>query len=196
MDNFLEYIRKELGNESEDIEKVLEFLNDKYDDSGLYTREFATTIATQIHENRLDKSSMIIGLIYPAYKVNPNVIDKLQISDEIREIFRRLAKIENLNLSTHQDQLDNIKNMFIALAKDFRVIIIKLCIEVSKLKFLDTLSNEYIEKYMQEVTDIYLPICQMLGLSQIKNAFGNATFKYYKPAMYEELTDALNMYME
>lgn len=196
MDNFLEYIAKELGNESGDIEKVLSYLDDKYDKTGLYTRDFAIAIATKIHENRLDKSSMIIGLIYPAYKVNPGIIDELQIDDEIREIFRRLTKIENLNLSTHQDQLDNIKNMFIALAKDFRVIIIKLCIEVSKLQFLDRLSSDCIEKYMQEVTDIYLPICQMLGLSQIKNSFGNATFKYYKPAMYEELTDALNMYME
>lgn len=196
MDNFLQYIRSELNDESNTIENLLTILDSKYESSGIYTRDFATTIASKIHENRLDLNSMIIGLIYPAYKVNPNIIDELEISDEIREIFSRLTKIENLNLSTHQEQLDNIKNMFIALAKDFRVIIIKLCIEVSKLDFLNELSEEYIEKYMQEVTDIYLPICQMLGLSQIKNAFGNATFKYYKPAMYEELTEALNMYME
>ena len=51
-------------------------------------------------------------------------------------------------------------------------------------------------KYMQEVTDVYFPICQMIGLSHIKNNFGNATFKYYKPQMYKELTETLNLYIE
>ena len=49
---------------------------------------------------------------------------------------------------------------------------------------------------MKEITDVYFPICQMIGLSTIKNDFGNATFKYYKPAMYQELSEALDSYME
>lgn len=197
MDKFLQHIKEELSAEDFcKVENIVSKLSDKYSQDGLYTYDFASNIATRILENRLDASSIIIGLIYPVYKLDSNIIDELDTPNEIREIFHRLEKIENLNLSTHQDQLENIKNMFIALAKDIRVIIIKLCIEVCKLDFLGKISKDDTEKYMQEVTDIYLPICQMLGLSQIKNSFGNATFKYYKPAMYEELTEALNMYME
>lgn len=190
-------MQKELNEEDYlVVENAYTKLSDMYNLDGLYTKDFACKIATNIYENRLDINSVIIGLIYPVYKVNSDIINTDIATDEIREIFRRLTKIENLNLSTHQEQLDNIKNMFIALAKDIRVIIIKLCIEQSKLMFLDKMSPDDVSKYMQEVTDVYLPICQMLGLSQIKNDFGNATFKYYKPVMYQELTDALNMYME
>lgn len=197
MDGLLNYFKSKLNEKDFSlINNIYNKIKNKYSDDGLYTRDFACKIATSIHENRLDINSIIIGLIYPIYKLDSEIINSDIANDDIREIFRRLEKIENLNLSTHQEQLDNIKNMFIALAKDIRVIIIKLCIEETKLHFLDTISDDYVNKFMQEITDVYLPICQMLGLSQIKNSFGNATFKYYKPQMYEELTDALNMFME
>lgn len=197
MIKFLDKLKNELSNEDYSvIENIYFNVKDKYQSDGLYTQDFACKIATNIYENRLDFVSVIIGLLYPIYKVDKDILNSDFVSDEMREIFKRLKKIEGLNLSTHQEQLDNIKNMFIAMAKDIRVIIIKLCIEESKLSFLDKIPEDIVNKFMQEVNDIYLPICQMLGLSQIKNDFGNATFKYYKPVMYAELTDALNMYME
>ena len=183
----------------EDAQKIInfyEFLKDKYDNNSLYSLEFAEKIATQIISHRLDYESVIIGLLYPAYKLDASIIDNDFLSSEIKNIFVRLEKIENLNLSTHQEQLENIKKMFIALAKDIRVIIIKLCIEASKLDFLKFMSDEDENKYMQEVTDVFFPISQMLGLSQIKNTFGNATFKYYKPQMYDELVSTLSKYVE
>ena len=197
MENFQAYMQKELHEKDYAIvEDVYKKLHNCYSNLSLYSREFACTIATNIHDNRLDVTSIIVGLLYPLYKEDQSVINYEFVTDEMKDIFRRLTKIETLNLSTHEEQLDSIKNMFMALAKDIRVIIIKLCIEQSKLQFIDKMPSESVSKYMQEVTDIYLPICQMLGLSQIKNDFGNATFKYYKPQMYAELTDALNMLME
>ncbi|MBE5757352.1 MAG: bifunctional (p)ppGpp synthetase/guanosine-3',5'-bis(diphosphate) 3'-pyrophosphohydrolase [Clostridiales bacterium] len=174
---------------------IFDNLKSYYNENTLYSVAFAESIANNIITNRLDIDSVIIGLIYPAYKNNPNIINENFISTDIKNIFLRLEKIENLNLSTHQEQLENIKNMFIALAKDIRVVIIKLCIEDSKLDFLSKLSDDEINKFMQEVTDVYFPICQMLGLSQIKNSFGNATFKYFKPNMYQELNDTLSKYI-
>ena len=197
MEKLLKKIEKNLSKQdSETIEKVYNSILGYYAKEGLYTTEYAKTIADNLLSNKLDKDSIIIGLIYPAYKCNPDVLSLDIINSEIKGIFTRLEKIENLNLSTHQEQLENIKNMFIALAKDIRVVIIKLCIEVSKLSFLDTMSEDEISIFMQEINDIYFPICQMIGLSHIKNTFGNATFKYFKPKMYEELTETLSTYVE
>ena len=184
------------ANQVSSITDIYSKLLPLYSNNGLYSNEFALKITESIIDNRLDYDSVIIGLIYPAFKLNNDVINSSIISDEIRNIFVRLQKIENLNLSTHQEQLENIKNMFIALAKDIRVIIIKLCIEEAKLYFLDKLNETETAKFMQEVTDVYFPICQMIGLSNIKNSFGNATFKYYKPHMYDELTNSLSSYIE
>lgn len=197
MEKLLKKIEKNLSKQdSETIEKVYNSILGYYAKEGLYTTEYAKTIADNLLSNKLDKDSIIIGLIYPAYKCNPDVLSLDIINSEIKGIFTRLEKIENLNLSTHQEQLENIKNMFIALAKDIRVVIIKLCIEVSKLSFLDTMSEDEVSIFMQEINDIYFPICQMIGLSHIKNTFGNATFKYFKPKMYEELTETLSTYVE
>ncbi len=197
MQNFLEKLHKELSPEDyELVNNIYHEIKGKYSGDKLSSEAFAQHIASKIYENRLDVNSVIVGLLYPIYKTYPDIVNLASISDNIRQTFVRIEKIENLNFSTHQEQLENIKNMFIALAKDIRVIIIKLCIEQSKLSFLDCMSQEEIEKYMKEITDIYFPICQMIGLSTIKNDFGNATFKFYKPAMYQELTDALNLYME
>ena len=182
-----------------DAKKILtsfDLLKNHYASEGLYTLQFAEKIAQNIITHRLDWESVIIGLLYPVYKIDNKILENDFLSDEVKNIFERLEKIENLNLSTHQEQLENIKKMFIALAKDIRVIIIKLCIEVSKLSFIDELSDTEKAKYMQEVTDVYFPICQMLGLSQIKNSFGNATFKYFKPQMYKDLVSTLSKYVE
>lgn len=188
-------IKKYSEDEFNKVKYIFDKLSIYYDDETIYSKSFAENIANNIIGNKLDIDSVIIGIIYPAYKNNPSILNEDFISDEIKNIFHRLEKIENLNLSTHQDQLENIKNMFIALAKDIRVVIIKLCIEDSKLDFLNKLSEDEVSKYMQEVTDVYFPICQMLGLSQIKNSFGNATFKYFKPTMYQELNDTLSQYI-
>ena len=197
MSNFIEKVSKNFDEkDTNKLEKVYNFLKQFYNTDGLYTENFAENIAKSIINNRLDIDSAIIGLLYPAYKIKPDILNSEFISDEITNIFVRLEKIENLNLSTHQEQLENIKKMFIALAKDIRVIIIKLCIEEAKLNFLDKFSDIELEKYMKEVSDVYFPISQMLGLSKIKNSFGNATFKYYKPQMYEELEEALSKYVE
>ena len=197
MQEFLDLLREKFSQEDFDyISNVYFDINRWYEGDKLLGESFAKRIATTIYDNRLDANSIIVGLVYPIYKGYPEILERDIFNDNIRQTFHRLAKIESLNLSTHQDQLDNIKNMFIALAKDIRVMIIKLCIEQSKLSFLDCFTEDEIEKYMKEITDVYFPICQMIGLSTIKNDFGNATFKYYKPAMYQELTEALNLYME
>ena len=197
MTNFLDYMQKNTdANGYKRVEDIYNYLKNQYRDEGLYTLSFAESIAKNIVDNRLDIDSIIIGLIYPIYKVNSSILESDKLSTDIKNIFERLEKIENLNLSTHQEQLENIKKMFIALAKDVRVIIIKLCIESAKLNFLDKLGNEETNKYMQEISDVYFPICQMLGLSQIKNHFGNETFKYFKPQMYQELTETLNTFVE
>lgn len=197
MTDFETEIKKNFNEvDSKKILTSFDLLKNHYASEGLYTLQFAEKIAQNIITHRLDWESVIIGLLYPVYKIDNKILENDFLSDEVKNIFERLEKIENLNLSTHQEQLENIKKMFIALAKDIRVIIIKLCIEVSKLSFIDELSDTEKAKYMQEVTDVYFPICQMLGLSQIKNSFGNATFKYFKPQMYKDLVSTLSKYVE
>lgn len=197
MNDLFNKINKHFGeNDTNKVKEIYNKLLTYYDENSIFSSSFACVIADYIIDNRLDLDSVITGLVYPAYKNNSNILNEGFVSQEVSSIFSRLSKIENLDMSTHKEQLDNIKSMFIALAKDIRVVIIKICIEASKLRFIDKFTSDEVSKFMQEVNDVYFPIAQMIGLSQIKNAFGNATFKFYKPNMYKELSDTLSTYVE
>ncbi len=183
--------------QSEQVIQILNYVNAINFEDPIYNSEFSIEVASSVLNNKLDYKSVIVGLLYPIVKLNK--LDEIKghnLDFEIYEMLSSLSLIEKTNLTTKQEQLDSVKKMFIGLAKDIRVVIIKLCAEELKLKYLDKMTPEKVEALMKSYTDLYSPISAMLGMSQIKNKLENATFKYYKPKMYEELSDALNKYVE
>ncbi len=197
-EEFLIKIKKNysLDNNSQIVEALGQLRRINIQDS-VYNYNFAISLANEIMENKLDYKSVVVGLYFPF--IANNMIDQLDlnaIDDEIYTMLKSLNSIESLHVSTKQEQLDSIKSMFIAIAKDIRVIIIKLCIEEEKLNAIDRFSSEEVEEIYRGYSDIYAPIASMLGLSQIKNKLENATFKYYKPNFYDELKQALDVYVD
>ena len=72
-----------------------------------------------------------------------------------------LTKLTDIPFEDREEEsIENLRKMFLAMSKDIRVIFIKLCIEETKLDFIDKYNEIELNKYMQEVTDIYFPICQ------------------------------------
>ncbi len=197
-ENFLIRIKKLYSlEENQQIVEIINLVKKYNDPNSVYDINFAITLANDIIDNKLDYKSVIVGLYYPLIKNNlMDKVDVNKIDDEVYTMITSLSNLEKLNIATKQEQLDSIKNMFIAIAKDIRVIIIKLCIEQGKLNIFDKFSDEEKESIMQGCSDIFAPIAAMLGISQIKNRLENATFKYYKPKFYEELKQALNEYVD
>ena len=165
--------------------------------SKIYNFEFAIKLGNLIHNNKLGFKALVAGLYFPFIREGINSIPGYaKLDDELKNLLQSLNSIEHLHISTKQEQLDSIKNMFMGIAKEMRVVIIKLFIEALKLDYLDRFTNDEVESIMKGYSDIFAPISAMLGMSQIKNKLENATFKYYKPKFYEELSIALNEYFE
>ena len=198
MEEFIKEVNKAFRSPSDEkVLRVFDVIKDELDANSLYCKDFAIAVARDVVANKLDYKSVIVSLVYSAYKVNPSILQlkTLDLDKEELSMLESIIKIEKLDLKTRQEQLDNIKNMFMAIAKDIRVIIIKLCIEQTKFSYLDRLTEDEVSDLMRESNDLYFPIAAMLGLSKIKNTLGNATFKYYKPSMHEELSKALVQYV-
>ncbi len=197
-ENLLIKVKKVFSLEqNQKIIETLNLLKCMNIDNPIYNTDFAIGLANDIIDNKLDYKSVVVGLYYPIIK--NNVLDKCDMSkidDEIYSMITSLTNIEKLNLTTKQEQLDSIKNMFIAIAKDIRVIIIKLCVEQQKLNHIDNFDKSEVEKLMQGYNDVFAPIAAMLGISQIKNKLEDATFRYYKPNFYNELKQALSEYVD
>ncbi|MBE5735688.1 MAG: bifunctional (p)ppGpp synthetase/guanosine-3',5'-bis(diphosphate) 3'-pyrophosphohydrolase [Clostridiales bacterium] len=196
--NLLIKIKKSFSlDHGQKIIEVLNMLKCINIQNSVYNIDFAVGLANDIIDNKLDYRSVITALYYPIIK--NDMLDNTDLGgldDETYSMIIALSNLEKLNLSTKQEQLESIKNMFIAIAKDIRVIIIKLCIEQQKLNFIDLFTEEDVEKTMRGYNDIFAPIAAMLGISHIKNRLEDATFRYYKPTFYNELKQALSEYVD
>ena len=198
IEEFLKAIKESFSKEEVNrVEAVLELLKSYDFGNQVYNIEFAVQLASMIFNNKLGYKAVLAGLYFPFIKEDFNKIPGFnKLDDELKNLLQSLNSIENLDISTKEEQLDSIKKMFMGIAKEMRVVIIKLLIEALKLDYLDKFSIEEVEKLMKGYNDIFAPISAMLGMSQIKNKLENATFKYYKPKMFEELSIVLNQYFE
>ncbi len=198
INKFIKKVKKTFNEkEANALIVVLKFFEGYQYKSNIYNLQFSLGVANGVIDNKLDICSVIASLYLSLIKENIDYVPNLEVLDnETKKLVKSLISIEKLNISTREQQLDSIKKMFIGVAKDFRAIIIKLLAEAEKLNFLHALTCEEVEQLMKGYAEIYSPISSMLGMSQIKNKLENATFKYFKPKLYMDLSKVLNEYFE
>ena len=98
--------------------------------------------------------------------------------------------------SQEEEEAENFRKIFIAMAKDIRVIIIKLADRLHNMRSLNFLSKERQQKMARETLDIYAPIAGMLGISQIKCELEDLCLKYLDPAAFEYLVENIHQKLE
>ena len=98
--------------------------------------------------------------------------------------------------SQEEEEAENFRKIFIAMAKDIRVIIIKLADRLHNMRSLNSLSSERQQKMARETLDIYAPIAGRLGISQIKCELEDLCLKYLDPAAFEFLVENIHQKLE
>jgi len=147
IEEFLKEIKESFSNdEANKIEATLGIIKNYQYNSNIYNFDFALKLASVIFNNKLGSKAVMAGLYFPFIKEDINKIPNFnKLDEEIKNLLQSLNSIENLNLSTKEEQLDSIKKMFMGIAKEMRVVIIKLLIEALKLEYLDKFTSEEIE---------------------------------------------------
>ena len=175
IEEFLKEIKESFSkDELNEIGKVLVEIKDYKYESEIYNFDFAISLATQIYRNKLGYKAVVAGLYFPILKEGIERVPGFnRFDEELKNLLQSLNSIENLDISTKEEQLDSIKKMFMGIAKEMRVVIIKLLIEALKLDYIGYFREEEVEKIMKGYSDIFSPISAMLGMSQIKNKFEN-----------------------
>lgn len=113
----------------------------------------------------------------------------------VLNIIRGVDSLNNLNFSQNDKalQLEGLRKMFLAMAKDLRVVFITLSFRLYKMKFVVGLFGEGARKlYAQETMKLYVPIAERLGMYRFKTDLEDLSFKYLDPEKYEELDQELN----
>ena len=148
----------------------------------------------------MDKETIAAGLLHDV------VEDTICTREEIEECFGAdvallvdgVTKLTALQLTTDttnktQEQIDmqaaNLRKMFLAMAKDIRVILIKLADRLHNMRTLAHMPPEKQQRIAQETLDIYSPIAGRLGISRIKVELDDLSLKYLKPEVYRDLSE-------
>jgi len=147
-------------------------------------------VANILADMRLDPVSIAAGLLHDVLedtRAQPEELREL-FGPEVQGIVSGVTKLSLLPTSSSQErQAENIRKMFLAMADDIRVILIKLADRLHNMRTLRFHSPEKRKAIAQETMDIYAPIAARLGIYWIKNELEENAFKYLNPEEYTRL---------
>ena len=160
-------------------------------------------VAIILAELELDKETIAAGLLHDVLEDTVMTADEIkeEFSEEVLLLVDGVTKLRHLHLtdnSHNHDQKDrsaerlemqaeNLRKMFLAMAKDIRVILIKLADRLHNMRTLKYQSKEAQIRIARETQEIYCPIAQRLGISKIKIELDDLSLKYLEPEAYYDL---------
>ncbi|MBO7354314.1 MAG: bifunctional (p)ppGpp synthetase/guanosine-3',5'-bis(diphosphate) 3'-pyrophosphohydrolase, partial [Lachnospiraceae bacterium] len=150
-------------------------------------------VAIILADLELDIESIAAGLLHDVVEDTSCTYDQIveMFGEEIALLVDGVTKLTKLNYSADKVELqaENLRKMFLAMAKDIRVILIKLADRLHNMRTMQYQPpNKQYEK-SKETMDIYCPIAQRLGISKIKIELDDLSLQYLEPVMYKELSE-------
>ena len=147
-------------------------------------------VAQVIAELKLDVSSVCAGLLHDCVEDTSATVD--QIGDifgkEVAFLVDGVTKLGKLPYSTREEQqAENFRKMLLAMARDIRVILVKLCDRLDNMRSLNHLPPEKQERIATETMQIYAPLANRLGIQWVKIELEDLAFKYLNTGEYEQL---------
>ena len=119
-------------------------------------------------------------------------------SAEIAALVDGVTKLTQLNYSSDKLELqaENLRKMFLAMAKDIRVIIIKLADRLHNMRTMQFMKPEKQKEKSKETMEIYAPIADRLGISKVKVELDDLSLQYLEPEAYRDLSEQFNAIKE
>lgn len=183
------------------IQKAYELARDAHKDQKRKSGEpyiiHPLCVAIILADLELDKETIIAGILHDV------VEDTIFTEAEITQLFGRevallvdgVTKLTQLSWSADkvEIQAENLRKMFLAMAKDIRVILIKLADRLHNMRTLQYMRPEKQKEKAKETIEIYAPLADRLGISKIKIELDDLALKYLEPEVYKDLEEKISL---
>ncbi len=147
-------------------------------------------VAKILAELHLDSSTVACGLIHDVVEDTAVTVADVaaEFGKEIAAIVDGVTKIGNISFQSREErQVENYRKLLLSIAKDVRVILIKLADRLHNMRTLDYLPEEKRRRIAQETMDLYAPLAHRFGMAQMRWELEDLSFKYIEPAEYKAL---------
>ena len=149
------------------------------------------TVARILVDLGLDSATVAAAFLHDVIEDTPVSEGDIrkEFGEEVLELVVGVTKLEKIQFhSKEEEQAENFRKIFVAMAKDIRVIIIKLADRLHNMRSLNFLSKERQQRMARETLDVYAPLADRLGISQVKCELEDLCLKYLEPDFYEYLS--------
>lgn len=156
--------------------------------------------ASILADLRIDPPVIVAGLLHDTVEDTSITLEQIQteFGNEVASLVDGVTKLSQINqLTGHRDrqlggqEAENLRKMFLAMAEDVRVVLIKLADRLHNMRTLHGHKREKQLRIARETLDIYAPLANRLGIWQIKWELEDLCLRYLEPEIYEELANKL-----
>jgi len=148
------------------------------------------SVAGVITDLRLDTASVCAGLLHDVVEDTLATTKDLEkvFGAEIASLVDGVTKLSKINFTSKEDrQAENFRKMVVAMARDIRVLLIKLCDRVDNMRTLEHMKPEAQERIARETMEIYAPLANRLGMQSFKSELEDLSFRYLEPDAYSDV---------
>lgn len=199
---YLDDLRKIYGNDDIDYDKIsLAY------DFGKYAHRKQTrksgepyfihpeAVSLILAELRMDTDSIVSGLLHDVVEDTEFSYDDIveRYGESIAKLVDGVTKLGKINFNTKEEfEAENLRKMFLAMAEDARVIIIKLADRLHNIRTLQHMTEEKQKQKARETLEIYAPIAERLGIFAIKQELEDTSLRYLHPTTYNRIVSLVD----
>ena len=155
----------------------------------------SVAVATILAEQQMDTTTIAAALLHDVVEDSDVTLDVLRrdFGNEVADLVDGLTKISTLNFrSTAEEQAENYRKLLMSVARDARVIIIKLADRLHNMRTLDPLPAEKRKRIAQETRELYAPLAHRFGMAGVKAELEDLAFQHLEPEDYKKLLRQVN----
>jgi GTP diphosphokinase / guanosine-3',5'-bis(diphosphate) 3'-diphosphatase len=152
------------------------------------------SVAGIITDLRLDTASVCAGLLHDVVEDTLATTGDLEreFGAEIATLVDGVTKLSKMNFTSKEDaQAENFRKMIVAMARDIRVLLVKLCDRVDNMRTLEHMKPESQERIARETMEIYAPLANRLGMQNFKSELEDLSFRWLEPDAFAEVSAAI-----